>query len=57
MSNDLYTYCVEWSPDDAEYVGLCVEFPSLSWLASTEKEALKGIRLLVVEAMSDRTKD
>ena len=27
-----YTYRVEWSPEDGEYVGLVAEFPSLSWL-------------------------
>jgi hypothetical protein len=31
--NDKYTYRVTWSEYDAEYVGLCIEFPSLSWLA------------------------
>lgn len=26
---DHYTYRVTWSEEDGEYVGLCVEFPSL----------------------------
>lgn len=34
-ANDNYTYRVQWSEDDEEYVGLCAEFPSLSWLAAT----------------------
>jgi predicted HicB family RNase H-like nuclease len=51
--NDKYTYRVTWSEDDAEYVGLCVEFPSLSWLAQTPEAALKGIRKLVDEVISD----
>jgi predicted HicB family RNase H-like nuclease len=34
-------------------VGLCVEFPSLSWLAQTPEAALKGIRKLVDEVISD----
>lgn len=44
---DKYTYRVIWSEDDGEYVGLCSEFPSLSWLAKTSKDALKGIRKIV----------
>ncbi len=27
LKNDRYTYCVTWSEDDNEYVGLCAEFP------------------------------
>jgi len=34
-ARDKYTYRVTWSEEDAEYVGLCAEFPSLSWLAQT----------------------
>jgi hypothetical protein len=44
LKNDRYTYRVTWSEDDNEYVGLCAEFPSLSWLAKTPEAALKGIR-------------
>lgn len=51
--DDKYTYRVTWSEDDAEYVGLCAEFPSLSWLAQTPEAALKGIRKLVGEVISD----
>ena len=29
---DHYTYRVTWSAEDDEHVGLCAEFPSLSWL-------------------------
>jgi len=53
MSIDHYTYRVTWSPDDAEHVGLCAEFPSLSWLAKTPEAALKGIRQVVTEAVLD----
>ena len=35
MNTDHYTYRVTWSAEDAEHVGLCAEFPSLSWLAKT----------------------
>jgi predicted HicB family RNase H-like nuclease len=34
-------------------VGLCAEFPSLSWLAATPEAALKGIRKLVSEVVAD----
>jgi len=55
LKNDRYTYRVTWSEDDNEYVGLCVEFPSLSWLSGTPEAALKGIRKLVAELISDMT--
>jgi predicted HicB family RNase H-like nuclease len=51
--NDKYTYRVTWSEDDDEYVGLCAEFSSLSWLAQTPEAALKGIRKLVGEVVAD----
>ena len=53
MKNDLYTYRVTWSEEDQEYVGLCTEFPSLSWLADTQELALEGIRELVSETIQD----
>jgi len=34
-------------------VGLCAEFPSLSWLAETPEEALRGIREVVAEVVAD----
>jgi predicted HicB family RNase H-like nuclease len=53
MSVDHYTYRVTWSPEDGEHVGLCAEFPSLSWLATTPEAALKGVRRVVAEAVTD----
>ncbi len=53
MNNDRYTYRVTWSEEDNEYVGLCVEFPSLSWLARLPEEALKGIRQVVADVVAD----
>ena len=53
MSVDHYTYRVTWSPEDGEHVGLCAEFPSLSWLASTPEAALKGIRRVVAASVAD----
>ena len=43
--NDHYSYRVIWSEEDKEYVGLCAEFPSLSWLASAPEAALRAINL------------
>ncbi len=51
--NDRYTYRITWSEDDQEYVGLCLEFPSLSWLAKSPEAALKGIRQLVKNVVQD----
>ena len=53
QQNDKYTYRVTWSEDDNEYVGLCAEFPSLSWLADTQDKALKGIRKLMTDVLLD----
>jgi predicted HicB family RNase H-like nuclease len=53
LKNDRYTYRVTWSEDDNEYVGLCAEFQSLSWLAQTPETALKGIRKLVADVVKD----
>lgn len=53
MSADHYTYRVTWSPDDDEHLGLCTEFPSLSWLAATPEDALKGIRRVVSDVLVD----
>ena len=48
-----YTYRVTWSEEDEEYVGLCAEFFSLSWLAPTPEAALRGIRKVVTEVLED----
>jgi len=50
---DKYTYRVTWSEEDYEYVGLCAEFPSLSWLEATPEAALVGIRSLVKKVAAD----
>jgi predicted HicB family RNase H-like nuclease len=55
-TNDHYTYRVTWSEDDREYVGLCAEFPSLSWLASSPEAALRGIRSVVADVVTDMKK-
>jgi predicted HicB family RNase H-like nuclease len=55
LKNDRYTYRVTWSEDDQEYVGLCAEFPSLSWLDKEPESALKGIRDVVNSVVKDMT--
>ena len=56
LQNDRYTYRVTWSEEDNEYVGLCAEFPSLSWLEPSPEEALKGIRQTVAQVVADLEK-
>lgn len=53
LPNDRYTYRVTWSEEDEEYVGLCAEFSSLSWLAASPEDALAGIRSVVAEVVAD----
>ncbi len=53
LPDDRYTYRVTWSPEDQEHVGLCTEFPSLSWLAPTPEQALQGVRAVVAEVVAD----
>ncbi len=48
-----YSYRVMWSGEDQEFVGLCSEFPLLSWLSPTREEALSGIRVLVSDVVAD----
>jgi len=57
MNNIPYTYRITWSEDDNEYVGLCAEFPGLSWLAKEPEVALKGIRKLVGDVVNDMQKE
>ena len=56
IQNDHYTYRVTWSDDDQEYIGLCAEFPSLSWLASSPEASLRGIRSVVADVVTDMTR-
>ena len=53
MNINHYTYRVTWSAEDNEHVGLCAEFPSLSWLAATPERALSGIRQVVADSVAD----
>ncbi|MCU0858913.1 MAG: type II toxin-antitoxin system HicB family antitoxin [Pontiellaceae bacterium] len=51
--HDQYTYRVTWAEEDGEHVGLCAEFPSLSWLAETPEAALRGIRRTVADVVAE----
>lgn len=50
-----YTYRVTWSVEDHEFVATCLEFPSLSWLAATQVDALTGLETLIAEIDRDMT--
>jgi predicted HicB family RNase H-like nuclease len=57
LKNDHFTYRVTWSEEDGEYIGLCAEFPSLSWLAAEPEAALLGIRQVVADVVADLQKN
>nr|NLI50974.1 type II toxin-antitoxin system HicB family antitoxin [Propionibacterium sp.] len=48
-----YTYRVTWSVEDNEFVATCAEFPSLSWLADSQADALQGVVDLVADTVAD----
>ena len=50
-----YTYRVTWSVEDQEFVATCLEFPSLSWLAVTQVDALTGLENLIADIVQDMT--
>lgn len=50
---DNYNYRVIYSNEDNEYVGLCTEFPSLSFLDNDPVKAINGIRDLVADVVID----
>ena len=56
MNAQHYTYRVIWSEEDGEFVGLCAEFPGLSWLAPKMEDALKGIARVVANVVRDLRK-
>jgi predicted HicB family RNase H-like nuclease len=53
MKGDFYSYRVIYSAEDGEFVGLCTELPSLSWLAGSHQAALRGIRRVVAGVIKD----
>lgn len=52
-NSKFYTYRVTWSQEDGEHVGLCTEFPSLSYLNKNIEKALKGIEKLVSDVIKE----
>lgn len=48
-----FNFHVHWSDDDNEYVATCDEYPSMSWLATDEHEALRGLAMALEEARKD----
>jgi predicted RNase H-like HicB family nuclease len=54
MQQNIVTYYVIWSEEDQEYVGLCREFPSLSFLAKSYSEAESGIISLIESLKTDK---
>ncbi len=57
MNTKHYTYRVIWSEEDLEFVGLCAEFPSLSWLEQDQEAALRGIVALVKDTAAEMTQN
>ncbi len=52
-NSEFYTYRVTWLEEDNEHVGLCAEFPSLSYLDKDMIKSLKGIKKLVSDVIKD----
>ncbi len=53
MNINHYAYRVIWSEEDGEHIGLCSEFPSLSWLDNSPEKALAGIQQTVKEVVEE----
>ena len=53
MDAKFYTYRVFWSEKDEDFVGLCAEFPGLSWLDENQQTAFTGIVNLVQNCIRD----
>jgi predicted HicB family RNase H-like nuclease len=57
VNHEHYTYRVVWSEDDKEYLGLCTEFLSLSYLDNSHLAAMQGILDLVKSVVEDMQKN
>jgi predicted HicB family RNase H-like nuclease len=53
INHEHYTYRIFWSVEDQEFVALCTEYPSLSYLDDDRIKALEGITNLVKEVLAD----
>lgn len=56
MNINHYSYRIIWSEEDGEHIGLCSEFPSLSWLDQSPEKALAGIQNVVSDIVADMQK-
>ena len=57
MDSKQYSYRVTWSAEDNEYVGLCAQLPSLSWLDADQSKAFSGILELVADVVADMNRN
>lgn len=48
-----YSFSVNYSVEHGEFIGLCTEFPSLSWLDPDRDKARSGIERLVFDVLQD----
>ena len=48
-----YSFSVNYSVEDGEFIGLCTEFPSLSWLDPDSDKVRSGIERLVFDVLQD----
>lgn len=56
-SIQLYHFHTVWSEEDQLFVGLCSEFPSLSWLDTTQDRAKRGIQRVVEDVLQDMSQN
>ncbi|BDR52320.1 hypothetical protein KIM372_02270 [Bombiscardovia nodaiensis] len=52
-TQDRYTYRVQWDEENGKFAATVAEMPSFSWIASTPEGALRGLRMIVDEAIDD----
>lgn len=50
---DHYSYRINWSAEDEEFVGSVLELPSLSWLEPESGQAFAGIQQLARDVVAD----
>ena len=51
LNENSYSYQVTWLDSEKEYIALCSEFPSLSFLSKTKESALKGLQTTIKEIL------
>lgn len=49
-----YTYRAQWAPDYGGYLGLCLEFPTLSARGITACEAIAAVEKMAAQELQDR---